>query len=31
MALHPKTEIIGGVLSEECLALLKEFFAKKRS
>ncbi|HBB91223.1 MAG TPA: tRNA-specific adenosine deaminase, partial [Bacteroidales bacterium] len=27
---HPKTEIIGGVLHEECTAVLKEFFEKKR-
>lgn len=28
--LHPKTEIIGGVLSEECGKLVSEFFARKR-
>ena len=28
--LHPSTEIIGGVLEEECAALVKEFFRKKR-
>lgn len=28
--LHPKTEIISGVLAEECEMLLKDFFAKKR-
>jgi tRNA(adenine34) deaminase len=28
--LHPKTTIYGGVLREECEALLKEFFIKKR-
>ena len=29
-ALHPKTEVIGGVLAEECAALMKDFFAAKR-
>ncbi len=28
--LHPKTEIIGGVLEDECSALLKNFFQSKR-
>lgn len=28
--LHPKTEVQGGLLEEECAALLKEFFQKKR-
>ncbi len=28
--LHPKTEIIGGVLEEECGALMKAFFRSKR-
>lgn len=28
--LHPKTEVSGGLLAEECEALLKQFFAKKR-
>jgi tRNA(adenine34) deaminase len=28
--LHPKTEVKGGVLAEECAALIKEFFKKKR-
>ena len=27
---HPKTEIKGGVLSTECGAIIKDFFAKKR-
>jgi len=27
---HPKTEIKGGVLSVECGAIMKDFFAKKR-
>ena len=29
-ALHPKTEVTGGILADECSALMKEFFAKKR-
>jgi len=29
--LHPKTEVIQGVMEEECSILLKEFFAKKRA
>jgi len=28
--LHPKTEVVEGVLREECIALMKEFFASKR-
>ena len=28
--LHPKTEVISGVLAEECGQLMKDFFAKKR-
>ncbi len=28
--LHPKTEVVEGVLQEECSALIKEFFALKR-
>ena len=28
--LHPKTEIIGGLLQEDCEQLLKAFFHKKR-
>ncbi len=28
--LHPKTEIVSGVLEAECAALLKEFFQAKR-
>lgn len=27
---HPKTEIITGVLEDDCAALMKEFFRKKR-
>ena len=29
-ALHPKTEVIPGVLEAECSELMKEFFRKKR-
>jgi tRNA(adenine34) deaminase len=29
-ALHPKTEVINGVLHEECTAMMKEFFVAKR-
>lgn len=28
--LHPKTEIVSGILEEECALLLKTFFQKKR-
>ena len=28
--LHPKTDIVGGILAEESEALLKEFFSRKR-
>ncbi len=28
--LHPSTQVVGGVLEEECSALVKEFFRKKR-
>ena len=28
--LHPKTEVISGVLENECSSLIKEFFASKR-
>lgn len=28
--LHPKTEILGGILAEECSKLMKDFFLKKR-
>ncbi len=27
---HPKTELVGGVLEEECVALMKSFFRAKR-
>ena len=30
MALHPKTEVVSGVLEEECSGLMKEFFKRKR-
>lgn len=29
-ALHPKTEVVQGVLEEECAALMKAFFKRKR-
>lgn len=29
-AVHPKTQVVSGVMSEEALTLVKEFFAKKR-
>lgn len=29
-ALHPKTEVVKGVLEEECSLIVKEFFRKKR-
>ena len=28
--LHPKTEVVSGVMESECAALIKEFFQKKR-
>lgn len=28
--IHPKTEIVGGVLEDECAQLLKDFFASRR-
>lgn len=28
--LHPKTEVVSGVLEQECSALVKEFFRKRR-
>ena len=28
--LHPKTEVVSGVLQDECSMLVKEFFKKKR-
>lgn len=29
-ALHPKTEVVSGVLTEECAALMKQFFSQRR-
>lgn len=29
--LHPKTEVIKGVLADECSAIVKDFFSSKRS
>jgi len=29
-ALHPKTELVSGVMEGECAALMKEFFQRKR-
>lgn len=29
-ALHPKTEVVSGVLAEECAALMKHFFSQRR-
>lgn len=29
-ALHPKTEVVAGVLGEECAALMKQFFSQRR-
>ncbi len=29
-AYHPQTEVTGGVLAEECSALMREFFARRR-
>jgi tRNA(adenine34) deaminase len=28
--LHPKTKLVTGVMKEECLSLLTDFFKKKR-
>lgn len=28
--LHPKTEVVGGIMAEECGQILKDFFASKR-
>lgn len=30
-SLHPKTEVVSGVLEDECRKLMKEFFKKKRN
>lgn len=29
-ALHPKTEVVKGVMAEECAQLMKDFFRRKR-
>ena len=29
-ALHPKTEVVSGVMQEECAALMKQFFQARR-
>lgn len=29
-AMHPKTEVVSGILADECGALMKEFFRRKR-
>jgi len=29
--MHPKTEVVAGVIEEECSRLMKLFFANKRS
>jgi len=29
-AIHPKTEVVSGILEEECSKLMKDFFKKKR-
>lgn len=29
-ALHPKTEVVSGVLAEECATLMQDFFKRKR-
>lgn len=29
-AIHPKTEVVFGILEDECSALMKDFFRKKR-
>ena len=28
--LHPKTQVVSGVMEEECAAVMKEFFLAKR-
>jgi len=28
--LHPKTEVVGGIMAEECGELVREFFRAKR-
>ena len=29
-AMHPKTEVVGGIVADECAALMKDFFKQKR-
>ncbi len=29
-ALHPKTEVVAGVMADECAALMKQFFSSRR-
>lgn len=29
-ALHPKTEVLSGILADECAVLMKQFFARRR-
>ncbi len=29
-ALHPKTEVVKGLMADECVALMKDFFKKRR-
>ncbi len=29
-ALHPRCEVVSGILAQDCAALMKDFFAKKR-
>ncbi len=29
--LHPKTEIVSGIMAQECASILKDFFARKRN
>ena len=30
MVMHPKTQVVSGVMEEECAAIMKEFFQAKR-
>jgi len=30
LSLHPKTEIVSGIMETECSALIREFFRSKR-
>jgi tRNA(adenine34) deaminase len=29
--MHPKTEVVSGILADECGSLVSDFFKKKRS